>query len=220
MHQTAIDFVVSKNLSLEGIFTKPDTPHKWFPTAVVCHPHPMLGGSMEHPLVTTICRVAHREGIGSLRFNFRGVGGSEGSFSNGDQEHSDVKAALEIAKLMPGADPTRLALVGYSFGASTVLRGLRRYRGAKSLVLISPPLASVRNSPIMKDRRHKMFIVGQDDRVVRSVDLQRLLDDVRQPVRFHEIQGANHAFIGQTEEVAERVAEFLLETLEAHGMDY
>lgn len=220
MHQTAIDFVVSRNLSLEGVFTKPDTPHKWFPMVVVCHPHPMLGGSMEHPLVTTICHVAHREGIGSLRFNFRGVGGSQGTFSNGKKEQLDVKAALEIIKLMPGTDVTRLALIGYSFGASTVLQGLRRYGGTKSLVFISPPLASVRQSRIMKDRRNKMFVVGQDDQVVPSVDLQRLLDDVRQPVRFHEILGANHGFIGQTEEVAERVAEFLLETLFVDGMDY
>lgn len=173
---------------------------------------------MEHPLITTICRVAQRENIGSLRFNFRGVGGSEGIFSNGDQEQKDIKAALEISKLMPGTDVTRLALVGYSFGASTVLQGLHRFKDTKSLVLISPPIASVLKSRIMKDKRPKMFIVGQGDGVVSSIELQRVLDHTRHPVRFHEIRNANHSFLGQTEEVAERVVEFLLETLEVHNM--
>ena len=213
MHQTAIDFVVAKDIHLEGIFTKPNNSYKRFPTVVVCHPHPLLGGNMEHPLITTICRIAHRENIGSLRFNFRGVGRSEGVFSNGDQEQKDVKAALEISKLMPGTDDTRLALLGYSFGASIVLQGLHRYKDTKSFVLISPPIASVLKSRIIKDKRHKMFIVGQNDGVVSSIELQRVLDHIQHPVRFHEIQNAKHDLLGGTEEVAERVVEFLLETL-------
>ena len=215
MHQTAIDIIVAKNLQLEGVFTRPHTACGGFPTIVVCHPHPLLGGDMDHPLVMAICQAANREKIGSLRFNFRGVGKSGGMFTGGDQERKDVKAALNIAKLMPGTDVTRLGLVGYSFGASTVLQGLSRYKEVKSLVLISPPITSIRNSRIIEDQRPKMFIVGQKDGVVPPVDLQRILDDARHPVRFREINGANHNFLGQAEEVAEQVICFLLKTLES-----
>ena len=213
MHQTAIDFLTSDGVSLEGILTKPDNGSDWYPVVVVCHPHPSLGGNMEHPMVTSICRAAHHEGIGSLRFNFRGVGRSEGEFTNGETEQDDVRAALEITKLLPGTDVTRIALAGYSFGASAMLRGLRRYKTARSLVFIAPPIASVRQSRVMRDKRPKLFMVGRDDRVVPSVELQRLLDDVRRPVQFHEVRDGNHALDGQREEVAERATEFLLQSL-------
>ena len=219
MHETAIDIIVAKNLHLEGVFTKPHTACRNFPAVVVCHPHPLLVGDMEHPLVTAICRVANREKIGSLRFNFRGVGKSNGIFSNGDQEWKDVEAALNITKLMPGTDVKRLALVGYSFGASTVLQGLPHYKETKCLVLISPSITSVRNSRIMEDKRPKMFIVGQSDGVVPSVDLQKFFDDTRHPDQFIEIAGANHNFLArQTKEVAEHVIRFLLENLETHNI--
>ena len=218
MHQTAIDFLTSGNVSLEGIFTTPERNRDWFPTLVVCHPHPMLGGNMEHGLVTTICRVADREGFGSLRFNFRGVGRSQGEFIEGDTEQDDIKAALDIVQLMKGSDPTKLALIGYSFGAAAILRGLRKSKAAKSLAFVAPPVAAVRNSRIRGDKRPKLFVVGRDDRVVPSTDLQRVLDDVRKPVRFHEVRGANHSFDEQRDDVAERVVEFMLETLKVDSL--
>ena len=213
MRQTAIDFLSSKRVSLQGIVTTPEVPPRTYAALVMCHPHPMLGGSMEHPLVTAVCRKAHSEGIASLRFNFRGVGPSEGAFTNGPEEQNDVRAALEILKLMPDIDAGRIGLVGYSFGASAILGGLRGYGAARSFVLIAPPVSSVRKSRILKDKRPKLFIVGERDRVVPSVELQRVLDEARGDLRFQEVADANHALESQTEEVAELVSEFLLETL-------
>ena len=213
MPQTAIDFFTSKRLSLMGVLTTPEGQPGRAPAFVACHPHPMLGGNMDHPLITAMCRSAGQQGIASLRFNFRGVGDSQGSFSNGPEEQHDLRAALDILKLLPGADRKRLALVGYSFGASVILDGLRRFKSAASLVLIAPPISSLRKSSIVNDKRPKLFMVGQQDRVVPSGDLQRLLDEVRPPVQFTEIPGTDHSLRAHEQEVSDRALAFLLETL-------
>ena len=208
MRQTAIGFTSDK-LSLEGVLTVPQGVPGPPPALLVCHPHPILGGNMDNPLVTAICGVAESHGMASLRFNFRGVGESQGQFSNGEREQYDLKAALNVLRRWPDIDPKRLALVGYSFGASVVLDGLRHCKAARSLVLIAPPISSVQGSRILKDQRPKLFLVGQRDRIVPSVELQRVLDEVRQPMEFSEVAGTDHGLSGHEDEVAERVVAFV-----------
>ena len=212
MRQAAVGFT-SKKLMLEGVLATPQGIPEPFPALVVCHPHPMLSGNMENPVVTAICRAADRQGIASLRFNFRGVGGSEGEFSNGKGEQDDLKSALDVLRGWPGLDGKGLALVGYSFGASVVLGGLRRYGAASSLILIAPPISSVRDSRISKDRRPKLFVVGARDRIVSSLGLQRVLDEIRPPVQLAEISDADHTLGAHEEEVADRVVAFVASSL-------
>ena len=117
MRQTAIGFYVKK-LELEGVIASPsDGGAEAGAGVVVCHSHPMLGGDMDDAVVSAICRASVREGLVALRFNFRGVGNSQGEFSNGDQEHNDVKAALKLMKAWPGVDGRRVAVAGYSAGS-------------------------------------------------------------------------------------------------------
>ena len=212
MRQTAIEFNSGK-LSLEGVLTVPQGLSGPFPALLACHPHPVLGGNMDNPVIMAICKTADSQGIATLRFNFRGVGGSEGEFSNGVGEQEDLKAALNVLRRWPGIDRKRLALVGYSFGGSVVLGGLRQYKDARSLVLIAPPISSVQSSRIRSDGRPKLFLSGGRDRIVPSAQLQRALDDVRSPVRFSEVGVADHSLLGQEQVVAERVVAFVVETL-------
>lgn len=212
MRQTAIGFKC-KRLTLEGVLTLPEELPPPYPALVVCHPHPMLGGSMEDAVVASVCRRAGETGIAALRFNFRGVEGSEGDFENGEKAHDDIKAALNVARRWPSIDGKRIALAGYSFGAGAILRGLRRFKTARSLALIAPPLSAIAESRIAKDKRPKLFVVGQNDGLVSSVELQRALDDVRPPLRFHEIPGADHGLMGHERAVADEVAEFVRQTL-------
>ena len=212
MRQTAITFK-SKKLSLDGVLTTPQGVLTPYPALLVCHPHPKLGGSMDNAVVMAICRAADTEGVASLRFNFQGVGASQGGFDNGVGEQDDVKAALDILRRWPDVDGRRLGLVGYSFGASVVLAGLRHYKAAKSLVLIAPPLSSLESSRVRKDKRPKLFIVGQNDGVVSSPELQREIDAVRAPVQFSEVEGADHSLLAHEEDVARRVIEFVMASL-------
>ena len=212
MRQTAIGFR-SKRLTLEGVLTLPEELPQPYPAIVMCHPHPMLGGNMDNPVVTSVCRAATEAGFASFRFNFRGVEGSEGEFKGGDAEHEDIKAALNMVRRWPGVDGRRIALAGYSFGAGVILRGLRHFRRAKSFVLIAPPLSAIGDSRIVKDKRPKLFIVGQNDRLASSVELQRTLDGVREPVQFREIADGDHSMSGREWEVADEVVGFVGDAL-------
>jgi alpha/beta superfamily hydrolase len=212
MRQTAISFK-SGRLTIEGVLSIPQELSGPFPALVVCHPLPTLGGDMEDPVVTAVCRRADREGMAALRFNFRGAGDSEGEFDRGVGEQEDVEAALDVVRRWPGLDRKRIALAGYSFGASVVLKGLRRYKHARSLVFIAPPLAAVVGSAIGKDRRPKLFLSGQNDLIAAPVELQRALDNMRQPVQFAEVAGADHSLRSHEQEVAGRVTEFVSGTL-------
>ena len=152
MRQTAIGFYIKK-LELEGVIASPsDGGAESGAGVVVCHSHPMLGGDMDDPVVSAICGASVREGLVALRFNFRGVGNSQGEFSNGDQEHNDVKAALRLMRAWPGVDGGRVAVAGYSAGATIMLDGLRHLRGASALILIAPTLGALRN---------RRFVTGQ-----------------------------------------------------------
>lgn len=214
MRQTAIAFSSGK-LSLEGVLSVPQGGADASAALLVCHPHPVLGGNMENPVVTALCRAADGRGLAALRFNFRGVGDSAGEFAGGDGEQQDIKAALNVLRRWPGVDGKRLALAGYSFGASVILGGLKHCKQATCLALIAPPVSAVRSSPILSDKRPKLFLAGQRDRIVPSVDLQRALDDMRPPVQFAEIEGAGHSFGGREQAVAERVVSFVAEILAA-----
>lgn len=212
MRLTAIGFE-SKKFKLEGILTTPDELPEPYPAVLLCHPHPMLNGSMDHPLLTAISNEADGLGLATLRFNFRSVGDSEGTFDNGDGEQNDAKAALGLLRKWPGLDKNRLAIVGYSFGAGVLLQGLKHHKPAKCLVFIAPPISAIESSRVVNDKRPKLFIAGQNDRVSASVDMQRSLDRVRQPVQFAEIANADHSLRGREADVAKRVAQFIMESL-------
>jgi len=208
MKQTAIAFK-SKRLTLEGVLTLPEGLPQPYPAIVVCHPHPMLGGDMDDAIVSAVCRRAGEMGIAALRFNFRGVEGSGGDFENGAKAHEDIKDALNVMRRWPGIDGKRIAVAGYSFGAGAILRGLRHFKTARSLVLVAPPLSAISESRIAKDKRPKLFIVGQNDGLVSSVKLQHALDEVRAPLQFHEIPEADHGLAGHERDVGEVVGRFV-----------
>ena len=212
MIRSAVGFS-SGDLQLEGIISLPEGTPGPYPAILTCHPHPKLGGSMDHPIVAAICDLAAQQGFASLRFNFRGVGGSGGSFGAGAGEQEDLRAALGVLTAWPGIDRKRTILAGYSFGAGVILGGLREYKASRGLALIAPPISAMRTSRVRKDKRPKLFVVGERDRLVESVALQRELDDVRQPVRFCEIQGADHSLVGQEQQVADQVLAFANQTV-------
>ena len=210
MRQTAVGFYTRK-LELEGVIASPsDGGAEYGAGVVVCHSHPMLGGDLDEAVVTAVCHTSVREGLVALRFNFRGVGKSQGEFSNGEQEHDDVKAALKLMKAWPGVDGGRVAVAGYSAGATIMLDGLRHLRGASALVLIAPTLGALRNRRFLKDKRPRLVVAGSEDRVAPSTRIQSVLDECRAPVQFHEIQGADHSMRGHQPEIGEVAAEFLV----------
>jgi len=141
-------------LLLEGVLSIPEGNGP-FPAVVVCHPHPQYGGRMQNNVINAICEALVKQSIAAFKFNFRGVGGSQGSFGTDRQMQSDVTAAITYLTAQKAVDPERVGLAGYSAGTAWGLtaachpggldeRG-RRISGRgdpriKALAGISPPL--------------------------------------------------------------------------------
>src|SRR5436190_15085176 len=129
----------------------PDAPilegELWVPVAtspmagvVVAHPHPLRGGSMDSNVVVALCQGLQAAGIASLRFNFRGVDGSEGEHGNGADEVHDVLGALSFLAEQPQIDAGRMGLAAYSFGARVSLTVAPKAPQVRALLLVAPPL--------------------------------------------------------------------------------
>lgn len=138
---TATSYVQGQTGRLETRLTVPSTP-KAGQVAVVCHPHPLFGGTMDNKVVTTIVRAYKEQGIAVVSFNFRGVGHSEGVHDNGIGEIDDAMAVITWALAQTQA--TELYLAGFSFGsyiaAATVSRLSALPVQLKQLLLIAPPV--------------------------------------------------------------------------------
>ena len=212
MRQTAIQFY-SKGMAVEGVLSMPERGTSDPGIVVACHPHPLLGGDMDNRVVVEVCRAVDGYGLASLRFNFRGVKGSEGRFSNGPGERDDLAAAVDAMRRWPGVDGGRMAVAGYSFGAGVALAGMGRLKAVKAFAAIAPPVSSVRSLAGSKMKRAAMFVVGSGDRIAPPLDLQRQLDRVRGPVSFAELPGADHSLAGREDEAGGLVAKFLADSL-------
>lgn len=207
MPQTALSFK-SGGSTLEGVLNMPQPQLGLIPAAVLCHPHPLFGGTMDNNVILAVAGALAEAGIATLRFNFRGVPPSEGPPDNDKGVQQDVRSALELIKELPHIDHHRLALAGYSFGAQVILRGLADYRTAKAIALISPPLPTL-ESPVTKSHKAKMFLVGSADRLVVPGELKEYTQTLNPPTEFFEIPGADHMWQGHEKTVAQHVVRFL-----------
>ncbi|MFA5111838.1 MAG: alpha/beta fold hydrolase [Desulfobaccales bacterium] len=121
-------------ITLEGRLTPGTGPGG----AVITHPHPLFGGSMANNVVWTAVRALAARDMSALRFNFRGVGRSTGTYGDGVEEAVDVAAAVEFLKSRAAAP---YYVVGYSFGAAVVARALLQGLAVDGAILIAPPVA-------------------------------------------------------------------------------
>src|SRR5262249_9151484 len=129
---------VGPGLSLEGALGLPAAAPAG---VVVSHPHPLYGGDMDNSVVTAAVEACAAQGLATLRFNFRGVGASKGAWGEARGERAAVRAALALLGQHLPAN-ARLALAGYSFGASTSSRVAAAGPSLAGLALIAPPLAA------------------------------------------------------------------------------
>jgi len=132
-------FIPSAGLQLEGLLSIQGA-RSFRGGVICCHPHPQYGGDMNHPVMTTTLEAAFQEGFSTLRFNFRGVGESEGSYAEGIGERQDVKAVANYLDSRLKGDPSLLILVGYSFGAWAGFPIAVEDERFEGMVAIAPPL--------------------------------------------------------------------------------
>ena len=115
MKETRVSFS-SGELLLEGVLATPLGAGS-FPAVIVCHPHPLYGGSMDNNVVCALSETLTQASFVSFRFNFRGVGESQGEVGQGIGEQADVEAAISFVSQLKEVNPQRIGLGGYSDGA-------------------------------------------------------------------------------------------------------
>ena len=195
------------DIMLEGCWHFPETSGN-FPAVVVCHPHPLHGGSMSSNVIFNICEALARRSITALRFNFRGVGKSGGTFGGGKLEQDDVRAALALVSATPSIDSTKLGLAGYSFGAGVALPVAAQETKIKLLALVSPALFNSGQEQLKSYPRPVFLIIGERDSMIPPELVRQHLADSSGLRQGEVVPGADHFWQGYEAEVAEKVAEF------------
>lgn len=198
----------SDDLILEGLLDLPAmTP---CPGIVVCHPHPLYGGDMHNDVVATLCETAVACGVAALCFNFRGVGGSEGSHSRGPGERKDAAGALAYLRSLPEIDAARVALAGFSFGALIAL--MAADARLKAVIAVSAPTADDWSSHVSVSCP-VLFVVGDRDEYCDPEALQHIASAIGPNADLVVMPGADHFWWGAEKRLAEVVADCLREHL-------
>jgi len=188
---------------IEGILRHSDSVAAG--AALLCHPHPLYQGSMHSPVIFRAARALHRRGYATLRFNFRGVGMSSGSFDSGRGERDDVRAALEfLAAKVPGIPVT---LLGYSFGSRVGFEAAGGDERVQRLVGIGVPLTLSPFEFLKRIEKPILVIQGTDDEYGPLPALRRLVEEIGPRARLVAVAGAGHLFsaeLGKLEETLYR----------------
>jgi alpha/beta superfamily hydrolase len=175
---------------------------------VVAHPHSLYGGTMHNNVVRAVAHAYQEEGYSTLRFNFRGVEGSEGQFDNGIGEQEDVKAALAY---MSGIGKKAIDLAGYSFGAWVSALGLTKFQDAQGLIMVSPPVSVLDFSFLEYSPKIKLVICGSRDEIAEYKKMEKMLPKWNEEAMFRVIQGADHFYSGHEQELIGIIGQFLRE---------
>ena len=197
-------------ITLEGVWHFPESSGP-FPAVIVCHPHPLYGGNMSNNVVFAICQALAQKDIAALRFNFRGVGKSEGEYGEGAAEQEDARAALALALATPDIDPKKIGLAGYSFGGGVALPVAAQDKHVKMLALVSPALMDYGREQLKGYTGPKFIIIGEDDDMIAPEGLRELAQEIPGPKRFETIAKADHFWVGFEEEVAQKLSRFFAE---------
>jgi alpha/beta superfamily hydrolase len=170
---------------------------------VLGHPHPLYGGTMHNKVVYQIAKGLCRTRAAVLRFNFRGVGTSQGAWDDGPGELADFRSAITfMADRHPGVE---LWAGGFSFGAWVALTVGATDERVSALIGVAPPAKSYDFSAVFDCTKPKFFIQGTLDTTCPWKDTLDLYSRLPDPKEFVEIDGADHLFDGQVTEVSEAV---------------
>lgn len=208
----SLQITSADGLALEAVLDEPKEPTA---ALVLCHPHPKMGGTMNAPLLVALVQDLDRRGWAVLRFNFRGIGASEGESGTGPDEVAD---ALGAVAEMRRRYELPLAIAGWSFGGAVAIRAAIQTPGLIGVVGIAPAIKEkpgiTAGCPAPEDvslDAPLLVIVGANDELVDPAEAAAWTASVGG--RFIEMKGANHFFWGRYEALSKTVGDFLDEQM-------
>lgn len=213
MDETAVTLATSDGLSLEA---RARLPAAAAGGLVVCHPHPLYGGDMDNPVVVRLAGVGLELGLATLRFNFRGVGTSGGSYGGGDLEIEDAAAAVRWLRHQVGLTAP-LVLAGYSFGAMVSARTARRSPGlpVSGLLLVAPPLLLIPGERLSPPTDLPLLVIVGDRDPYCPEPAARALVSSHPGAKLVILDHADHFFFGRLYPLGQAAGSWLGDLLAA-----
>jgi hypothetical protein len=163
---------------------------------------------MHNEVVVAVCEELVTQSINAFRFNFRGVGESEGSFGEGIGEQEDLKAALKFVATAKFVDHNKIGLCGYSFGAGVAIPVAPRVKKVRAFAAISPPLFVPGVEHLEDFTGPKFFLAGSEDTLFSAQELSHFVETLPEPAEYEIIKGADHFWFGFERKAARKVASF------------
>ena len=181
--------------------------------ALVCHPHPMFGGTLHNKVVFHAMKALNSFGFPVLRFNFRGAGLSQGEHDEGRGEVEDVRTALQWLRQQ---FQLPVVFAGFSFGAAVGLRAACPDPDVAAMISLGTPVAPVDDraydfSFLQSCRRPKLLVSGARDQFGPRAKLEQLVAGLPEPKRLVIIEGADHFFAGRLAEMRRAIEEWVKE---------
>jgi alpha/beta superfamily hydrolase len=191
--------------ALEALLEVPQAP-ALAGFAVICHPHPLFGGTMQNKVVHTLGRACQEFGVATVRFNFRGVGTSDGSYDEGRGETDDALAVIGWGRKRWPDVP--LMLAGFSFGAMVALRAAARSTPSR-LISVAPAVGRPEFASVVRPGCPWLIVHGDRDELVDIRDVRAFAAGFEPPPRLIVLPGAEHFFHGRLTELRDEVLAFL-----------
>jgi len=186
--------------AIEAVVGEVDRPGAMH--AIVCHPHPLYGGTMDNKVVTTLARALQECAVPTVRFNFRGVGASGGSYDEGRGETDDAAAVADwAARRWPGRG---LIVAGFSFGAYVALR-LTALRKPERLIMVAPPVQRFDFACLAMPVCPWLLVQGEADEVVDARSVLAWAGGSKPPPHLVTLPGVGHFFHGSLHELRDAV---------------
>ena len=194
--------------------------NKRSPVAIILHPLPQFGGNMNNPIIFNLYHTFIKKGFSVLRFNFRGVGKSQGSYDDGEGELADAATAMDwIQTQNPSA--THCWVAGFSFGSWIGMQLMMRRPEIKSFISLSAPALSRDFAFLAPCPSSGLFIHGSEDEIVPSLALSRVLEKISiqkgAVIKDIIIQGADHFFNDHNNEMIEEVGKYIDTKIDKDG---
>ena len=190
---------------IEAIIKEPGGPVTR--AAIVCHPHPLFGGTMHNKVVFRIARAFQNAGFAVLRFNFRGAGQSAGEHDNGIGEQGDLRAAIKF--IQERYTEAEIWLAGFSFGSMVMILGAGGNPEIRAFVAVGVPVLKYDFTETTLGNKPKLFIQGSLDEFGPPQELERFFATLDEPKEMQIIRGADHFFEGRLNELGEAVSKFI-----------
>lgn len=195
---------------LEGRYSHSKLPNA--PIALLLHPHPQHGGTMNNRIVYTMFHAFTKRGFSALRFNFRGVGRSQGSYDRGEGELSDAASALDwLQSYNPNASACWIG--GFSFGAWIGMQLLMRRPELDGFLSVAPPANTFDFSFLAPCPASGLIVHGDRDELVPEASVTRLVNKLSSQkdikIDYRRVEGANHFFNEKSEDLGRIVDDYL-----------